>query len=169
MATKKETTLPKTFVTDELEVKWSHLHKPDVFFGTPGDHNISVVITPELKKEMDAWKKSSGAKKINGQTQTEDGTDILKAKSKTYTAGENTKTSFPCVDAGAKETEDTPFGGDTVKLMIAPRLNDRDNSMSLWLSGCQIVKSGGRTTGFVPVDGFTAESDSDTEQEDLPF
>ena len=50
MAKKKETTIPKSFTTGELEVKWSHLHKPDVFFGTPGDHNISVVITDELKK-----------------------------------------------------------------------------------------------------------------------
>ena len=169
MAKKKETTLPKSYTTGELDVKWSHLHKPDVLFGTPGDHNVSVVITDELKKEMNSWMKSSGAKKINGQTQTEDGVNVLKVKSKLYTAGENTKTSFPCLDAGARETEDTPFGGDVVKLMIAPRLNDRDNSLSLWLSGCQIVKSGGRTTGFVPVDGFTAESDSDTEQEDLPF
>ena len=169
MAKKKETTLPKSYTTGELDVKWSHLHKPDVFFGTPGDHNVSVVITDELKKEMNSWMKSSGAKKINGQTQTEDGVNVLKVKSKLYTAGENTKTSFPCFDAGARETEDTPFGGDVVKLMIAPRLNDRDNSLSLWLSGCQIVKSGGRTTGFVPVDGFTAESDSDTEQSDLPF
>ena len=169
MAKKKETTLPKSYTTGELDVKWSHLHKPDVFFGTPGDHNVSVVITDELKKEMNSWMKSSGAKKINGQTQTEDGVNVLKVKSKLYTAGENTKTSFPCFDAGARETEDTPFGGDVVKLMIAPSLNDRDNSLSLWLSGCQIVKSGGRTTGFVPVDGFTAESDSDTEQEDLPF
>ena len=169
MAKKKETTLPKSYTTGELDVKWAHLHKPDVFFGTPGDHNVSVVITDELKKEMNSWMKSSGAKKINGQTQTEDGVNVLKVKSKLYTAGENTKTSFPCFDAGARETEDTPFGGDVVKLMIAPRLNDRDNSLSLWLSGCQIVKSGGRTTGFVPGDGFTAESDSDTEQEDLPF
>ena len=169
MAKKKETTLPKSYTTGELDVKWSHLHKPDVFFGTPGDHNISVVVTDELKKEMDSWMKLSGAKKINGQTQTEDGVNVLKVKSKLYTAGENTKTSFPCFDAGARDTEDTPFGGDVVKLMIAPRLNDRDNSLSLWLSGCQIVKSGGRTTGFVPVDGFTAESDSDTEQDTLPF
>ena len=169
MAKQDNTQIPKSFITNELVVKWSHLHKPDVEFGQPGDHNISVVMTKELKKEIDSWVKTTGAKKVNGTYTAKDGDDVVKFKSKLYTSGENTKTSFPCYDAGAKETEDMPFGGDVVKVRIAPRLNERDNSMSLWLSGCQIVKSGGRTTGFVPVNGFTAESDSDVEQEDLPF
>ena len=165
----KQEKMPKSFITEDLVVKWSHLHKPDIFFGAPGDHNISVLVTKELQKEIDSWAKTTGAKKVNGFSKSTDGESVLKVKSKTYTAGEKTQTSFPCYDAGAKETEDTPFGGDVVKLRLAPRVNDRDNSLSLWLSGCQIVKSGGRTTGFVPVDGFTAESDSDTEQSDLPF
>lgn len=165
----KQKTMPKSFITDELVVKWSNLMKPDIYFGTPGDHNITVVLDKGLQKTINDWKKSTGAKKVNGVSKTTDGEDTLKVKSKLYTSGENTRTSFPCYDVDARETDDVPFGGDTVKLMIAPRVNDRDNSLSLWLSGVQIVQSGGRTTGFTPINGFTAESNKESDEDTLPF
>jgi hypothetical protein len=149
----------KSFTTDDLLVRWAHLHQPDTFFGVPGDHNITVVISEDMSKELIKLQSTTGAKKINGTGTTDDGVDTLKVKSKVYTQkGERT---FPCVGADAKNTEDTPFQGDTVRLILNPRVNDRDGSLSIWLSGCQIVKSEGKTTGFTPVEG--------EEVEDLPF
>ncbi len=165
----KQKTMPRSFITDELVVKWSNLLKPDRHFSTDGDHNVTVLLDKGLQKVINEWKKSSGAKKVNGLNKTTDGEDTLKVKSKLYTTGDNTRTSFPCYDVDARETDDVPFGGDTVKLMIAPRINDRDNSLSLWLSGVQIVKSGGRTTGFTPINGFTAESNQESDEDTLPF
>ena len=167
--TQKAKTMPKSFITDELVVKWSNLLKPDTHFGTPGDHNVTVLLDKTLQKEIKGWQKSVGAKKVNGISETTEGEETLKVKSKLYTTGDNTRTSFPCYDVDARETDDVPFGGDTVKLRIAPRVNDRDNSLSLWLSGVQIVKSGGRTTGFTPINGFTAESNKESDEDTLPF
>jgi hypothetical protein len=84
MAKQNNTKIPNAYITEELVVKWSHLHKPDIFFGAPGDHNISVLVTKELQKEIDSWAKTTGAKKVNGFSESTDGEKVLKVKSKTY-------------------------------------------------------------------------------------
>ena len=127
------------FTTHTIDVQWSHLHAPDDKFGADSaNHNITVVVDDELQTKLDQLLKESGATKINGMRTDDNGTTLLKAKSKTMVK-KNVNT-FPCRDAAAERTEAVPFGGDKVRLRLAPALLSRDNSLSLYLNGCQIIE-----------------------------
>ena len=167
------------FVTDELKVRWSHLHKPDSKFGfDAANHNITVVLNEDTQKRMDDIAKELGCTKINGLKADDEGTQTLKSKTKLFVRKD--VNVFPCVDAAAKPTEATPYGGDRVKLKLTPVVIERDNSLSMFLNGVQIVEKAERemsTGGFEPTDGFdgsnyqapaTVTNTSDDE-EDLPF
>tara|TARA_R100000654_G_scaffold48194_1_gene74380 strand:+ start:875 stop:1408 length:534 start_codon:yes stop_codon:yes gene_type:complete len=172
------------FVTEPLTVRWSHLHKADVKFGMDAaNHNITVVVDDTLQAKLDDMVKTTGATKINGMRTSEEGETTLKAKTKIFTK-KNVEV-FPCVDAGANETEAVPFGGDVVRLRLAPVQLDRDNSISLFLNGVQIIEKneGGNDykSGFEATDGFdgsdfkapvqTAAADAPEQEasDDLPF
>ena len=166
-------------VTETLEVKWSNLLKPDTNFGeNSANHNITVIADKDLQKVLTDLLKKSGAKKLNGMVEKE-GIKYVKFKSKTHID----KVKFPCVDALAKETDVVAFGGDKVRLKLQPMVLSRDNSLSLYLNGVQIIEKnntgGGSGSGFAPVEGgfvgTTAnKSASTTETEevtddDIPF
>lgn len=161
------------FITEVLDCKWSNLLKPDTAFGDgSANHNITVVLTEGLQTSLDKILKQSGAKKING-IYAKEGVTYLKTKSRLHVeAGK-----FPCVDAKATSVDVVPFGGDKVKLMLAPAVVSRDNSLSLYLNGIQIIEknSGTFSTGFTVVDGgFTAPAKAQAtvetvEDDELPF
>lgn len=137
------------FVTDTLEVVYGHLHRPDDKFGADSaNHSVTIAVDSALKDKLDTLLKESGASKINGMRQDDDGPTLLKVKSKLFVKkGQET---FPCRDANSKPTEATPFGGDKVRLRLNPAVLDRDNSMSIYLNGCQIIEKNTIDTG-----GFT--------------
>jgi hypothetical protein len=119
--------------------------------------------------------KKSGAKKINGIYE-KDGVKTFKAKSRVHIeAGK-----FPCVDSAAQATDAVAFGGDKVRLRLAPAVVARDNSLSLYLNGIQIVEKNSNNvtggSGFDAVDGGfvgTATSSApkveESEDDELPF
>lgn len=176
-----KTRLP-AMVTETLDVKWSNLNKPDVNFGVhSANHNITVVITPKLQKILTDLTKKSGAKKLNGMTEKDD-VKYIKFKSKTFVESADGK--FPCVDAASKETAAVAFGGDKVRLKLQPMVLDRDNSLSLYLNGVQIIEKGEYkpSSGFEPVEGgfdgstfveskptVTKEKVDELIEEDIPF
>lgn len=178
MVNKKMKKMPQ-FVTEVLEVKWSNLLKPDTAFGeASANHNITVILDKNLEKQLADMLKKSGAKKINGIME-KDGVKTLKAKSRVYVE----QGKFPCVDSAAQETDAVPFGGDKVRLKLAPAVVARDNSLSVYLNGIQIVEknannmTGSTGGGFSAVDGGfvgaaatkSAPEVEETEDEDLPF
>lgn len=175
MTTKKSNRIPQ-FTTATLQTKWSNLLKPDIAFGEgSANHNITVVVDAELQKILDAVLKSSGAKKINGLKET-DGVTTFKAKSKVYVE----EGKFPCVDSLGQPSDSVPFGGDMVRLKLAPMVLTRDNSLSIYLNGIQVVTktSTGKTPstqGFAPVEGGfvdagTQKADlTDQADSDLPY
>lgn len=128
-------TYGKTFITGELNVKFSNLLKPDTKFGD-GDHNITVVVSDALKAELDRSVKQFKAKKANG-IKDADGETTLRCKSTLEISKGNTK--FPCIGPDAAPTDDVPFGGDTVKLKLTPRLVTKYNTVTFYLQGVQIV------------------------------
>tara|TARA_R110002051_G_C8545153_1_gene471799 strand:- start:26 stop:532 length:507 start_codon:yes stop_codon:yes gene_type:complete len=161
------------FTTETVEVIWSHLHAPDDKFGADSsNHNITILVDDDLKKMLDDIVKESGAEKINGLRVDDEGRTVLKVKSKTFIK-KNIHT-FPCRDAMAKRTDAVPFGGDTVRLRLAPAVLTRDNSMSVYLNGCQIINKDVRDIGggFEPTEGFDGSSfippTEDTTESDLP-
>jgi hypothetical protein len=168
----------KSFVTETLEVVYGHLHRPDDKFGADSsNHNVTVLVDETMQKTLDELLKTSAATKINGMRQDDDGRTLLKLKSKIFVKkGEQT---FPCFDALSQKTEATPFGGDRVRLRLNPTVLDRDNSMSIYLNGCQIIeKNATDTGGFAPVsdgfDGSTFEAPKATQEtaaetDDMPF
>jgi len=174
----KSTKLPP-LVTETLEVKWSNLLKPDTNFGeNSANHNITVIVDKNLGKVLADLLKRSGAKKINGVSEKE-GVKYVKFKSKNHID----KIKFPCVDALAKETDVVAFGGDKVRLKLQPMILSRDNSLSLYLNGVQIIEKnntgGSSGNGFAPVEGgfvstFVIKDAATTETEevtddDIPF
>lgn len=164
------------FTTETLEVVWGHLHAPDDKFGADAsNHNITILVDDELQAKLDSLVKESGATKINGQRTDDEGRNLLKVKTKTFTKrGDKT---FPCRDAAAKRTDAVPFGGDSVRLRLAPAILTRDNSMSLYLNGVQIINKNVKDTGgFEATDGFDGstftppvEDNPDSEDENLPI
>lgn len=174
----KSTRLPP-LVTETLEVKWSNLLKPDTNFGeNSANHNITVVVDNVLGKILADILKKSGAKKINGLSEKE-GVKYVKFKSKTHVE----RGKFPCVDALAKETDVVAFGGDKVRLNLQPMVLSRDNSLSLYLNGIQIIEKnntgGGSGNGFAPVEGgfvgntanksATTTKTEEVTDDDIPF
>jgi len=176
MATNSKLKKFPDIVTSTLEVKWSNLLKPDNAFGeATANHNITVVMDKNLEKTLMEMLKKSGAKKINGIYE-KDGVKTFKAKSRVHIeAGK-----FPCVDSAAQATDAVAFGGDKVRLRLAPAVVARDNSLSLYLNGIQIVEKNSNNvtggSGFDAVDGGfvgTAASSApkveEWEEEDLPY
>lgn len=152
----------KNIITGKLTVMWSNLIKPDSHFGeSTANHNITVVLTDELEATLNAVAKEQGVKKINGIMTKDDGTKTIKVKSKTHVD----KGAFPCQDASAQWTTSVPFGGDVVRLKLAPVvLSKPSKSISFYLNGVQIVEKnsadlGQKTNGFDAVDGgFVGEA-----------
>jgi hypothetical protein len=157
-----------------LETKWSNLLKPDVAFGeSSANHNITVVVDAELQKTLDTILKTSGAKKINGLREV-DNVVTFKAKSKVHVDSGK----FPCVDSLGQPTDIVPFGGDKVRLKLAPMVLTRDNSLSIYLNGIQVVEKNTTFTkgsDFAAVEGgFVGESTkkddlTDQADSDLPY
>ncbi len=167
------TTKISAFTTDTMDVVWSHLHAPDDKFGADSaNHNITVLVDAQLQKKLDSLLKESGATKINGMRENDEGQTLLKVKSKTFV--KKGITAFPCRDAGNNKTDVIPFGGDKARLRVAPAVLTRDNSMSLYLNGCQIIEKNssgaGDAGGFEATDGFvdTGTPLVESTDDDLP-
>ena len=143
------------FTTETLNVVWSHLHAPDDKFGEDSsNHNITILVDEDFETELNKMKSSNGATKINGLRNDDEGRLLLKVKSKAFVK-KNVHT-FPCRDAETKRTDAVPFGGDTVRLRLSPAILSRDNSLSFYLNGCQIITKEVRDTGgFEATDGFS--------------
>ena len=163
MTTAKKPNRISQFTTMTLETKWSNLLKPDVAFGEgSANHNITVVVDAELQKTLDTILKTSGAKKINGLREVD---NVDEGK-------------FPCVDSLGQPTDIVPFGGDKVRLKLAPMVLTRDNSLSIYLNGIQVVEKNTTFTkgsDFAAVEGgFVGQSTkkddlTDQADSDLPY
>lgn len=169
------TTKISAFTTHTVDVVWSHLHAPDDKFGADSsNHNITVLIDDELQSKLDEISKESSATKINGMRVDDEGRSLLKVKSKAFV--KKGVHAFPCRDAAANRTDAIPFGGDKVRLRLAPAILTRDGSMSLYLNGCQIIDKTVRDSGgFEPTDGFDGsnfipptENNEDDDTDGLP-
>jgi hypothetical protein len=161
------------FTTETLDVRWSHLHRPDDKFGADtANHNITVVVDDELQRKLEDLMQEHGGSKINGLRTDDDGNTLLKVKTKIHVK-EGTQ-AFPCRDAADDETNAIPFGGDKVRLRLMPAVLTRDSSMSLYLSGCQIIEKNERprSSGFAATEGFTGNvevTEADTDADGMPF
>ena len=149
------------FITDDVTLTWACLEKPDVHFGPESaNHNVTFVLDGELAKKIASILKSSGGKKVNGKYE-KDGVVMLKVKSKQHID----KVRFPTFAADATPSEVPLFGGDVVRLKLQPILIARDNTLSFYLNGVQLVtkNSKGYTGGFTPIETTT------TSEDELPF
>lgn len=169
------TTKIAAFTTETHEVVWSHLHAPDDKFGADSsNHNITILVDKELQRKLDELVQENGATKINGMRVDDEGRTLLKVKSKAFVKKD--VHTFPCRDATAKRTDAVPFGGDKVRLRVAPAVLTRDNSMSLYLNGVQIIEKNVMDSGgFDATEGFDGSSfippvgDKETDTADLPI
>lgn len=168
-----------SLITPTVPVIWAHLHRPDTNFGPDSaNHNITIEVDDDLYQTLEEIRSSNGAAKINGFKNADDnGPRRLKVKSKVHVEG---GANFPCVDASNQDTDACPFGGDKVRVRLAPRVLSRDNSMSFYLNGVQIIEKNsdsGGGGGFDAVEGgfdgsnYTAPaaSASGEEDDDIPF
>jgi len=177
--TKTMTNKIRPFTTDTLTVRWGHLHMPDDKFGEDtANHSVTVIVDADLQTVLDDMMAEAGASKINGLREDDEGITLLKAKSKTFVKrGDKT---FPCRDAKAQPTTATAFGGDKVRLRLSPVKLTRDDSLSLFLNGCQIIEKNqvdSGTGGFEPTEGFEDPTPAEPADmatsvdatEDMPF
>jgi len=156
------------FITPNVNVTFSHLHRPDDKFGTDSaNFNISVTLTPELENEIKALVKTTGVKKVNGIWEDDNGNKQAKFKNRIMV--KNGEKAFPCVDSRNQPTRSVPMSGDVVRLLLAPCVIQRDNSLSIYLDGVQIIEKNGSNTAFDVVDGgFTDSADDSYTPNDDP-
>jgi hypothetical protein len=159
------------FVTDKVTVNFAYLHKPDDKFGADAaNFNITVPLTNDIEEKIKAQVKSTGAKKVNGVYE-KDGEKFIKFKNRVLVR--DGAKQFPCVDSQNRPTKLTASGGDVVRLLLSPVLIKRDNSLSIYLDGVQIIEKnstfGGSGIGFDAVDGgFTDDSPKAAAVPDTP-
>ena len=180
LAERIEVTMDKIqpFNTQTLDVKWSHLHRADDKFGAPGHHNITVVVDDQLNEQLQKIAKDAGVEKVNGLTEKE-GQRLIKVKSTLYTnppEGMEKKVAFPCVDSDTNTTTEVPMGGDKVRLRLKPFVISRNNTMSFFLNGVQIIEKNSAvstgSSGFEATDGFKqpeTETVPSNDDNDVPF
>lgn len=178
------------FVTDRLTVNFAYLNKPDDKFGADtANFNVTVPLEDSLSTQIKEAVARTGAKKVNGVYE-KDGQKFIKFKNRILVR--DGARQFPCVDSQNNATTVTASGGDVVRLLLSPSLIKRDNSLSIYLDGVQIIEKnstyGGGGAGFDAVEGgFTGDAapaqeafDADPEPEapaaaaedgddDLPF
>jgi hypothetical protein len=164
---------PSAFTTHTVDVVWSHLHAPDDKFGADSaNHNITILVDEELNKTLDEIMNTTNASKINGMRVDDEGRSLLKVKSKAFVKKD--VHVFPCRDAQSKRTDAVPFGGDKVRLRLSPAVLTRDQSLSFYLNGVQIIdKQMMDTGGFEPTEGFDGSTFTppvkEEETEEAPF
>jgi len=145
------------FITQNLNVSFAHLMKPDDKFGADtANFNITVTLTDELQAKVKAAVKETGAKKVNGVWENDEGVKQIKFKNRILV--KDGQTSFPCVDSQNQPTKQFASGSDVVRLLLSPALIKRDNSLSIYLDGVQIIKKNstfgsGAAAGFDAVEG----------------
>lgn len=172
------------FVTENVTVTFAYLNKPDDKFGADAaNFNVSVPMTESIQKQVKEAVTRTGAKKVNGVYE-KDGEKFIKFKNRILVR--DGAKSFPCVDSQNKPTSATASGGDVVRLLLSPVLIKRDNSLSIYLDGVQIIEKnstyGGGGVSFDAVEGgFTStdpvaqtipevdEEVADEDGDDLPF
>ena len=159
------------FVTPKSVVTFAYLNKPDDKFGADtANFNITVPLTDELAAQVKEAVKTTGAKKVNGVYEDKEGNKQIKFKNRILVR--DGVRSFPCVDSANNPTNATASGGDVVRLLLSPSLIKRDNSLSIYLDGVQIIEKnssfgGGAGAGFDVVEGgFTGEGASAMPVED---
>jgi len=168
-------TTTSAFTTETLDVIWGHLHAPDDKFGADSaNHNITILVDDELQTKLDEILEETGASHINGMRTDDEGRTLLKAKSKAFVKKDIR--TFPCRDALANRTDAVPFGGDKVRLRLAPAVLTRDGSLSLYLNGCQIIEKNIMDTGgFDATDGFDGSNfvpptvSEEREEDEIPI
>ncbi len=163
-----------SFTTAPAEVRWSHLMKPDDKFGNP-HHSVTVVVTPELQKQLDSSLANLSGSKINGMKTDDEGTTLIRFKNNLMAREGITK--FPILDSEDNDTTTIPFGTDKVRVRVTPALLDRDNSVSFYMDKIQLIErnwepsNGGSSNGMGKVEGgFVAPLDeATTETAEAPF
>ena len=126
----------KPFVTGNVIVKWSHLMSPDDKFGNP-NHSVTVELTTELQKQVQASVKELGGKKVNGMKDS-DGIKTIKFKN-VLKAREGIKV-FPVSGPDTLPTDTIPFGTDVVRVKVTPALIARDDSVSFYMESIQLIE-----------------------------
>lgn len=134
--TNNKSTYAKPFVTGNVIVKWSHLMSPDDKFGNP-NHSVTVELTTELQKQVQASVKELGGKKINGMKDS-DGIKTIKFKN-VLKAREGIKV-FPVMGPDTLPTDTIPFGTDVVRVKVTPALIARDDSVSFYMESIQLIE-----------------------------
>ena len=144
------------FITEATTVTFAYLNKPDDKFGADtANFNVTIPLTDAVATQVKAAVAATGAKKVNGVYEDKEGNKQIKFKNRILVR--DGARSFPCVDSQNKPTQQTASGGDVVKLLLSPSLIKRDNSLSIYLDGVQIIEKnstfGGGGVGFDAVEG----------------
>jgi hypothetical protein len=150
------------FVTEKITVSFAYLNKPDDKFGADAaNFNVTVPLDPKLSDQIKSAVSSTGAKKVNGVYE-KDGEKFIKFKNRILVR--DGARSFPCVDSKNNPTTVTASGGDVVRLLLSPSLIKRDNSLSVYLDGVQIIeknsKYGVGSLSFDEVEGGFVQDDA---------
>jgi len=144
----------------DLEVKYAHLEKPDIYFGVPGEHSLTVSINSKLKADLTKTAKKLGIDKVNG---IDSENNTIKFHSKVHID----KGKFPKIyDADVNLIQETIESGDKVRLNLVAK--EAGSGVTFWLNAVQLIEKGeGGSSDDMP---FTpVGSVKNGESKELPF
>lgn|SRR5574343_279157 len=120
------------------QVHWAVLEKPDPGpdFAPKPNHQITVVVTPALKADLQALATKIGASGINGLKIRQDGTETLTIKTTKY-ASKGIQ-SFQDVSSAMPSPALPIRRGDTVTILASPGLVRNGNKLSLFLKSVSV-------------------------------
>jgi len=154
-----------------LVVRYSHLLKPDLRYNS--GHSVTVEVNKELAKLQKELIAQTGVKKING-LKDDDGVKLASFRNKIHS--DQGVERFPKIfDKKGKYTNDCPFGGDEVNIVIKPKVWDMNGtqSISCYLEQVQWVKKNSDdavTFEVIEDDEVSFESaNGQSSPENLPF
>ena len=154
-----------------LVVRYSHLLKPDLQYGS--GHSVTVEVNKELAKLQKELIAQTGIKLING-LKDDDGTKLSSIKNKIH-SNEGVERFPKIFDTEGQYTNDCPFGGDEVNIVIKPKVWDVNGtqSISCYLEEVQWVKkNSGDAITFKKINDKADEvslANDNLEDDKLPF
>lgn len=143
---------------NNVPVIFSNLDKPDVFFGEPGHHSVTIPVDGIVKAEINKVHAEFGSKNIAGLRTTEENGEQIQFKTNVYT--KDGKKRFPRqFDRKKLQLEEQPERGDVINLMLMAKSFEKSGSSytCFYLDAIQLVER--NSSVEVPFDSLDKEEE----------
>lgn len=102
---------------DNVPIVFSNLDRPDIYFGEPGHHKVTIPVDGVVKAKINKVHAEFGVKNIAGLKETEENGEQITFKTNVHTK-EGTKKFPRMFDRQKRLLDEQPERGDVVNLLL---------------------------------------------------